>query len=106
MRLSLLETHLAAQQSAGRQAKLHSLEAILIEARLAAESIDEPVLGYFIDMAIAEVRGITTVDQETPGTQDGRKSNVNLMLLGLGIRLRKSLDQIDDRGAHALLLDL
>jgi len=43
------------------QAELRSIEAALLETRLAAESMDKPVLAYFIDMAIAEVRDITPV---------------------------------------------
>ncbi len=55
------------------QAELRSIEAALLETRLAAESMDKPVLAYFIDMAIAEVRDITPADQETPRLQNGRK---------------------------------
>jgi len=52
---------------AEHKAEFRSIEATLFEARLRADAIDEPVLTYFIDMAIAQVRGMTQVDQETPG---------------------------------------
>jgi len=70
-----LRENFAAQESAQRRAKLDSLETILSDVRLAAGSIDEPVRGYFIAMAIAEIRGMMRVDQETPSPQDGRKSS-------------------------------
>jgi hypothetical protein len=74
-RLSFLETQFAAEDSAEQEEKLRSLEATLFGARADADSIDEPVLVYFIDMAIAELRRVATFDEETPTTQDGRKSN-------------------------------
>ena len=37
------------------------MEAALIEARERAEMIREPILAYFIEMAIAEVRARTNV---------------------------------------------
>jgi|SRR5271165_6239935 len=71
------EKRLSEEASLVRQAELRSVEAALFAARLGAESMDNPVLAYFIDMAIAEVRNITPVDKETPQLQDGSKlSNV------------------------------
>lgn len=73
-RSSVLETRNAAEEFAERRSKLQSLEATLFEARLGADLIDGPELVYFIDMAIAEVRRIMTIDQETQSPQDDRKS--------------------------------
>ncbi len=64
---------MTAKASVVRQAELRSVEAALFAARSGAKSMDNPVLAYLIDMAIAEVRNITPVDQETPELQDGSK---------------------------------
>ncbi len=76
-RSSLLETRLDARASAERQSELRTIEAALLKIHLRADSIEDPVLTYLINMAIAEVRGMTPVDQETPASQEGRTpSNV------------------------------
>ena len=80
---SLRETHFAAQASAERQAKIHLLQENLIETRLGVDAIEEPVLGYFIAMAITEMRRMTPADQETPSPQDGRKSSKCVSLANL-----------------------
>lgn len=72
-RSSLPEIRLASEASAIRERVIHSIAVRLYEARLGAESIQNPVISYFIDMAIVEVRQMTMVHQETPRLQDGRK---------------------------------
>ena len=70
------ERRRAARASADRHARLRSIETTLLKARLDVDSIDEPVLAYFIDLAIADVLKMASVDQEPPVPQDGRRSNV------------------------------
>jgi hypothetical protein len=52
---SLTKAHFAEKPSVLRQEVLNSVEADLIQARERAEAIEEPLLAYLIDMAIAEV---------------------------------------------------
>jgi hypothetical protein len=73
VRSSLLESRLARGASAARQKEIRSVGAALCEARLGAESMDNTALTYFIDMAIAELRNMTTVHREIPRMQNGRK---------------------------------
>jgi hypothetical protein len=57
-RSSLSGTRLGEGVLNASQAEFNLLEAALLEARLRAESFDKPVLAYFIDMAIEELRTI------------------------------------------------
>lgn len=54
------------------QDALRDIEAQLRKARAAAASIDEPVIAYFIDMAIVEVQG-TLTEQDQPNPHDDLK---------------------------------
>jgi hypothetical protein len=71
-RSSVADIGVARGVSAARKKLIRSIGVNLCEARLAAESIQNPVMAYFIDMAIAEVRQMTIVHQEMPLLQDGR----------------------------------
>ena len=58
-----LTVQAAADQSACRANVLLAIEGALVKARMDADRIEYPVLAYFIDMAIAEVRGGEIIDQ-------------------------------------------
>ena len=69
------------EEEAYRLSGLHAIEAWLAEARAGALTLDEPILAYFIDMALAEAR--TKVDLPPKGASEKRpnaiKSVVRLM---------------------------
>jgi hypothetical protein len=44
--------------------RLRSIESALAQARTEAERLDEPVLAYFVGMAIAEVKRTSRLKQE------------------------------------------
>ena len=56
-------------QAAYRQNVLYEIEAALTKARADAEAIENWTLAYFIDMAIAEVKGLKA-DGEGTARQD------------------------------------
>jgi hypothetical protein len=60
------KANLAPQGLAAQPAELRSVEAALIEAHETAEMIEEPILAFFIAMAIAEV-GARITSQEGRG---------------------------------------
>jgi hypothetical protein len=53
---------------------LSTIEATLAKAGTDAELIDEPVIAYFIDMAIAEVRRKSQLLREAPRRRCGQNS--------------------------------
>ena len=55
-RFSISETQPPRDQSAHRRGVLRAIEAALTKARMDAEAIEYPVLAYFLEMALDEVK--------------------------------------------------
>ena len=55
-RLPVSETQSSEDRSAHREALLRAIEEALTKTRIDAEAVEQPVLVYFLDMAIAEVK--------------------------------------------------
>jgi hypothetical protein len=70
---SVLDTQVSADRSADRQSVLHAIEAALTKARMDAEAIEYPVLAYFLDMAIAELKNDERPDQQFLGNNSKKE---------------------------------
>ncbi len=55
-RFSISEAQYPLDQAAYRRGVLRDIEAALTKARMDAEAIEYPVLAYFLEMALAEVK--------------------------------------------------
>ena len=66
-------TQVSADRSADRQNVLHAIEAALTKARMDAEAIEYPVLAYFLDMAIAELKNDERPDQQFLGNNSKKE---------------------------------
>lgn len=69
MRPSLSEKRLAGERAAFHRVGLKAVEGSLAQARAHAELIGEPVLAYFIEMAIAEVERKSEIMQDDVRTR-------------------------------------
>jgi hypothetical protein len=72
---SLYEIGFARGDSEARKKVIRSIGGRLCQARLGAESIQNPVIAYFIDMATAELEQMTTVNRVLPRLKDGRNES-------------------------------
>jgi hypothetical protein len=63
-------TQVSVKRSADRQNVLHAIEAALTKARMDAEAIENPVLTYFLDMAIAELKNDERTEQQFLGNNN------------------------------------
>lgn len=55
---------ISAQRAASRRSVLRAIEAELTKARMDAEKAEYPVLAYFVDIAIAEIKNGAQSDQQ------------------------------------------
>lgn len=75
--LSRPKTPASGADLAYREAVLRAIERVLTKARIDAETIEQPVLAYLLDMAIAEVKNSENPDQQgTRQRRQKRGSNV------------------------------
>jgi hypothetical protein len=71
----VVERSRSKDRAAHQQLGLHSIESALAKARTEAELLDEPVLAYFVDMAIHEVRSRLTQEASSV-RRDGKTADV------------------------------
>ncbi len=74
-RSSVVERSRSGDRAARQKVGLHSIESALAKARTEAELLDEPILAYFVDMAIHEVRSRITRDVSGE-RRDGKTAEV------------------------------
>jgi hypothetical protein len=67
-------TQASGDRSAYRETVLRAIEEALTKARLDAEAVEQPVLAYFLDMAIAEVKNSGRSDQQGSGERRHKRA--------------------------------
>ena len=74
------EAPASGESSAYRETVLRAIEDALTKARIDAEAVDQPLLAYFLDMAILEVKNCGNSDQRDP-RQRGQKRAADVIQL-------------------------